>query len=61
MNSESEFQRVGTATEKARVPVWALTLGIDNKRKPNERSSLGLGDKESMDTRYEGYPEERVK
>jgi len=32
--SESEFQRVGTATEKARVPGWVLTLGRDKKLKP---------------------------
>jgi len=29
--SGSEFQRVGTTTEKARVPTWALTKGKDNK------------------------------
>ena len=29
--SKSKFQIVGTATEKARVPVWVLTLGTDNK------------------------------
>ena len=40
--SESEFQRVGTATEKAPVPAWVLNLGTDNKRKPDERSSLSL-------------------
>jgi len=34
--SGNEFQRVGTATEKA----WVLTLGTDNKWKPDERSSL---------------------
>ena len=56
--SESEFQRVGTATEK--LPAWVLTLGTDNKWKPNERCSLGLGAKESMENRYEGSPEERV-
>ena len=47
--SESEFQRVGTASEKARVPAWVLTLGTDNKCA-----------KESMENRYEGSPEERV-
>ena len=36
----SEFQRVGTATEKATVSVWVLTLGTDNKWKP-ELSGLG--------------------
>jgi len=55
--SESEFQRVGTATEKSRVPAWVLTMGTDNKWKRDERSSLGLGAKESMDNRYEGSPE----
>ena len=55
LTSESEFQRVGTATEKARVPVWVLTLGTD-KWKPDEQISLGLGAKES----YEGSPEERI-
>jgi len=58
--SGSEFQRLGTATEKARVPVWVLTLGTDNKWKPDERSSLCLGAKESMENRYEGSPEERA-
>jgi len=58
--SESEFQRVGIATEKARVPACVLTLGTDNKWKPDERSSLGLGARESMEKRYEGSPEEKV-
>jgi len=58
--SESEFQRVGTPTEKARVPGWVLTLGTDNEWKPDERSSLGSDAKESMENRYEGSPEERV-
>jgi len=52
--SESEFQREGTATVKAWVPAWVLTLGTDNKWKPDERSSLGLGARESMENRYEG-------
>ena len=43
--SESQFQRVGTATEKARVPVRNSPLGIDNKRKLEERCSPGLGAK----------------
>ena len=47
--SESEFQRVGTATEKARVPVWVFTLGTDNKWKPDKRISLGLGARENME------------
>jgi len=55
-----EFQWVGTATEKARVSAWVLTLGTVNKWKPDERSSLGLGARESMENRYEGFPEERV-
>ena len=54
---ESEFQRVGTATEKARVSAWVLTRGTDNKWK---RSSLGLGDKTNMENRYEGSPEEGI-
>jgi len=58
--SESEFQKVGTATEKARVPASVVTLGTDNKWKPDERSSQGLGVKESMENRYEVSPEERV-
>ena len=41
--SGAEFQRVATATEEAPVPAWVLTLGTDNKWKPDERSSLGLG------------------
>ena len=59
-SSDSEFQRVGTATEKAPVPVWVLTLGPENKWKPDEQNSLDLGAKESMENRYEGSPEERV-
>jgi len=56
--SESEFQRVQTATEKIRV--WVVTLGTDNKWKPDGRSSLSLGAKESVENRYDGSPEERV-
>jgi len=41
--SESEFQRVRTATEKTWVPTGDLTLGTDNNWKPDERSSLDLG------------------
>jgi len=40
-SSESKFQRVGTATEKAWVPTPVLTLETDNKWKSGERSSLG--------------------
>ena len=29
--SGGEFQRVGTATDKARVPASGLTLGTDNE------------------------------
>jgi len=43
----SEFQRVGTATDKVQVPTWVLTLEIDNKWKPDERFSLGLGEKKA--------------
>jgi len=46
--SGSEFQRVGTATEKVPVPAWVLTMETDNKWKPDERSSLDLGARESM-------------
>jgi len=42
---ESEFQKVGIATEKP----WVLILGTDNKWKPDERSSLDLGAKENME------------
>jgi len=42
----SEFQRVRSATVKARVPVWVLTMVI-GKRRPYEWSPLGLG-RESM-------------
>ena len=55
-HSVCEFQRVWTATEKAQV----LTLGKDNKWKPNEQSSLGFGARKSMDNRYEGSPEGRI-
>jgi len=58
--SESEFQRVGTATEKEQVPAWVVTLGTDNKWKPNDWSYLGLGAKDSMENRHERFPEERV-
>ena len=44
--SESEFQGVGTATEKTRV-------AADNKWKPNKRIQLALGARE-------GYPQEIV-
>ena len=50
-----------TATEKTSSNLaWVLTLRTDNKRKPDEWSSLGLGDRESMEIRYEGSQEERV-
>ena len=52
--SESEFQIVGTTTEKARISAWVLTLGTHKKWKPDERISLGLGARESMENRYEG-------
>ena len=58
--SVSEFQRVGTTTKKARVSVWILILGTDNKWKLDERSSLGLGAKESMENRYEDSPETKI-
>ena len=29
-------QRVGAATEKARMPAWVLKLGTDSKWKPDE-------------------------
>jgi len=43
--SEIKFRWVGTA--------WVLSLGTDNKWKPDERSCLGLGAKDSMENRYE--------
>ena len=55
--SGNESQRVGTATEEARVPACALTLRTDNKRKPDERSSRDLDAKESVENRYESSPE----
>jgi len=58
--SESEFQRVGTVIKNSRVPGWVLTLGTNNKWKPDERNSLVMGAKESMENRYQGSPEERV-
>jgi len=58
--SESEFQRVGTAVEKTWIPAWVLTLGADNKWKPDKQSSLSLGARVSMENRYESSPEERV-
>jgi len=60
MLSVSEFQREGTTTEKARVPAWVLTLGKENKWKPDEWSSLSLGDKDGMENKYEGSLEESV-
>ena len=53
--SWGDFQRVGIATETA----WVLTLGTDNKWKPDERSNLGLGVRGSMENRYKGSLEER--
>ena len=50
--SELEFQRKGTATEKARV------ITSENQTK---RILWVLGSKENMENRYEGYPEERVR
>jgi len=50
--SGSAFQRVGTATEKTGVLTWILTLRTDNKWKPDERSYLGFGAKESMENIY---------
>ena len=50
--SASEFQRVGIATEKARVIAWVLNLGSENKWKPDERNSLGFHAKESVDNIY---------
>jgi len=54
------FQRVRTVTEKAWVPEWLLTLGIDIKWKPDERSSLDFGARERIANKYECSPEERV-
>ena len=56
--SESEFQRVRTATEKPRVPAWILTLGTDNKWKPDKRSSLGMGAEEQNTGRKNRTQEE---
>jgi len=47
-------------TEKAQVPAWVLTLEKDNKWKPDERNTLELDVRESMENRYEGFSEERV-
>jgi len=58
--SGSEFQRVGTATEKARVAAWVLNLWTGNKWKSDGRSFLILGARESMENRYDSSPEERV-
>ena len=58
--SEGEYKRVGIATEKAWIPEWVLTVWTDNKWKSDERSSLGLGAKESMASRCERCPELRV-
>jgi len=46
--SESEFQRIKTATEKARFRAWGLNLGTNNKRKPDERNSLGFSKSKSL-------------
>jgi len=45
---------------KTRMPAYVLTLGTDNKWKPDEWSPLGLGAWESMANRYESSPEEKV-
>jgi len=58
--SESEFQRVGTTTEKAWLPAWVLTLETDQKWKPAAWRTVGLGAKENMENRYEGSSVERI-
>ena len=48
----SEFQRVVAATKKTRVPVWVLTLVTNNKWKPDELRTLGLGARENNDRQW---------
>jgi len=50
-----EFQQ---QLKKVRVSAGVLTLGTDNKWKPDERNSLDFGARESMENRYDGSPEE---
>ena len=57
--SGSEFQREVTATEKARVTEWVLTLGTDNKWKPYKRWPLGSRARENMENKYIKSSEER--
>ena len=52
--------RVWTATEKSMSVTWVLNLETGNKWKPDERSPQGLGNRESIDNRYDGSPEESV-
>ena len=59
--SGSDFQREGAATEKVRVPESVLTLARESKWKSDERSSLGLGVRESMENRYRVSSKERVR
>ena len=51
----STFQRVWTATEKARIRACVLNLVTDSKWKPDERSTLGLGATESTEDRRKGF------
>ena len=59
-NSGSEFQRVGTPSEKTSTPAWVLTLGTDSKWKPYDWTTLDLDARESIENRYEVSPEERL-
>ena len=54
ISPRSEFQKVGIATEKARVPASGFTLGTDSKWKPDERNLLGwvLNKAWQIDTKF---------
>ena len=53
--SGSEFQRVGAATEKARVPAFVLTLSTESKSEPDDRSCLGCLAGVSIECKYAGW------
>ena len=56
----SEFHRVGAAAEKARVPAFVLTLGIESKLESDDRSCLGYLVGLSTECKYAGCLDERA-
>ena len=58
--SDSEFHRVGAANENARVLAFVLTLGIESKPEPYDRSCLGCLAGVSIECKYAGCLVERA-